>query len=186
MDDKQIVDLYWQRDQTAIAATQKKYGAYLTKIAYNILADHEDSEESVNDTYLRAWNAMPPHKPEGLGAFLAKITRRASIDRFRKRTRDKRRASEYALSLEELGDCASSSGSPEQELDIQLLGEAINAFLRAQSADVQHTFIGRYYFLDSVKAVADYCGMSEAKAKSMLYRTRDLLRDHLTKEGFAL
>lgn len=186
MEDEKIVALYWQRSEIAIHATEKKYGPYLTKIAYNILANREDSEESVNDTYLHAWNSMPPHKPNMLSSYLAKITRRVSIDLFRKRTRTKRQASEYALSLEELADCVSVSGTPEEALDVQLLAEAINAFLYAQSEDVQHTFIGRYYFLDPIKTVANYCGMSEAKVKSMLYRTRQNLRHYLTEEGFDL
>lgn len=186
MEDEKIVELYWSRNESAIGATEKKYGPYLTKIAYNILANREDSEESVNDTYLHAWNSMPPHKPGTLSSYLAKITRRVSIDLFRKRTRDKRQASEYALSLEELGDCVSAGGTPEEALDVQLLAEAINTFLHAQSEEMRNTFIGRYYFLDSVKTVANYCGMSEAKAKSMLYRTRQNLRHYLTEEGFDL
>ena len=186
MQDKQIVDLYWQRSESAIGATEKKYGPYLTKIAYNILSNHEDSEESVSDTYLHAWNSMPPHKPGVLSSYLAKITRCVSIDRFRRRSRNKRRASEYALSLDELSDCVSGADSPEEALNAQLLGEAINAFLRTQTEEVRSTFIGRYYFLDPVKTVAGYCGMSESKAKSILYRTRQNLHDYLKKEGFDL
>ena len=98
MEDEQIVTLYWNRDETAIQETQAKYDRYLTKIACNILADMEDSRESVNDTYLAAWNSMPPQRPSVLSAYLAKLTRRISIDRFRYRTRDKRRGSQYALS----------------------------------------------------------------------------------------
>lgn len=186
MEDEKIVELYWQRSESAIGATEKKYGPYLTKIAYNILANREDSEESVNDTYLHAWNSMPPQKPSLLSAYLAKLTRRASIDIFRRRTRNKRQGSEYALSLEELSDCVSESGSPEEALDVQLLGESINTFLRQQPEQVRNTFIGRYYFLDPVKEVAAYCGMKESAAKSMLYRTRWKLRDYLKEEGFEL
>lgn len=102
MQDEKIVALYWERNETAIHETEQKYGRYLTKIAYNVLADLEDSKESVNDTYLSAWNSMPPHKPEILSTYLAKITRRISIDIYRKKNRKKRQPSEYALSLEEL------------------------------------------------------------------------------------
>lgn len=186
MRDEQIVELYWQRNEEAIAATEKQYAPYLWRIAYNILADREDSEESVNDTYLRAWNSIPPHRPAALCPYLARITRRVSIDRFRSRTRDKRQASEYALSLEELTDCVSGGETPEEALDVKLLAEAIGDFLRRQDDRARHAFIGRYYFLDSVKAVAEYCGISEANAKTILYRVRQELRAHLTKEGFDL
>lgn len=111
MEDEQIVTLYWDRDETAIQETQTKYDRYLTKIACNILADMEDSRESVNDTYLAAWNSIPPQRPSVLSAYLAKLTRRISIDRFRYRTRDKRRDSQYALSLSELDDCVSGGNT---------------------------------------------------------------------------
>lgn len=186
MQDEKIVELYWQRDESAIRETQDKYDHYLHKIAYNILTDEEDSRESVNDTYLAAWNSMPPHKPSVLSTYLGKLTRRISIDIFRKRNRIKRQGSEYSLSLTELADCISSEDSPEKDYEIKLLGESINAFLRTLSDDARNVFIGRYYFLDSVKDVANYCGISESKAKTLLFRTRNSLREHLKKEGFEL
>ncbi len=186
MRDEEIVALYWQRDEAAIGETEKKYGRYLTKIAYNILADAEDSKESVNDSYLRAWGSMPPHKPGVLSAYLAKITRRVSIDIFRRRNREKRKASEYAVSLSELEECVSGSGTPDEALDAQLLAAAVNGFLRTLPQDARNAFIGRYYFLDSVREVASYCGMSESKAKSLLFRTRRNLKAYLEKEGFEL
>ena len=186
MQDEQIVDLYWKREEAAIRETEQKYGHYLTKIAYNILSDMEDSKESVNDTYLHAWNSMPPHKPSILSTYLAKITRRVSIDIFRKRNRKKRQQSEYELSLAELEDCLSAGNTTEQAIDTQLLSEAINDFLKELPEDARNTFIGRYYFMDPLKEVAAYCGMSEAKAKSMLYRTRCGLKSYLEKEGLEL
>lgn len=186
MQDEQIVDLYWDRNELAIHETEQKYGRYLTKIAYNILADLEDSKESVNDTYLSAWNSMPPHKPGILSTYLAKITRRISIDIYRKRNRKKRQASEYALSLEELADCVSAGNTTEQAMNVQLLAEAINEYLYGISPEARNTFIGRYYFMDSLKEVARYCGMSEAKAKTLLYRTRCGLKLYLEKEGLDL
>lgn len=186
MEDQRIVELYWSRDESAIGETDRKYGRYLNKIAYNILSNPQDSEESVNDTYLHAWNSMPPHKPGALSSYLAKITRRVSIDLFRRKNRDKRKGSEYALSLSELEDCISADGGPEEAINVQLLGEAINTFLRRQNEDVRNTFIGRYYFLDPVKEVARYCGLTESAAKSMLHRTRGRLRDYLKEEGFDL
>ena len=186
MQDEKIVELYWQRDESAISETQAKYENYLYKIAYNILSDKEDSNESVNDTYLAAWNSIPPHKPNVLSTYLGKLTRRISIDIFRKRNRIKRQGSEYALSLNELNDCLSGDNSPEKDYEAKLLGEVINAFLRTLSDDARNVFIGRYYFLDSVKDVAKYCGISESKAKTLLFRTRNGLREYLEKEGFTI
>jgi len=186
MKDAEIVALYWERNEVAIQQTQQKYGAYLSKVAYNILSNFEDSKECVNDTYLKAWNSMPPHKPSVLSAYLGKITRELSIDMFRKKNSTKRYASEYASSLDELGDNFSDSNTPEQTFDAKLLDDAINRFLRTLPDDARNTFIGRYYFFDSLKAVAGYCGMSEAKVKSMLYRTRQSLKAYLVKEGFDL
>lgn len=184
MKDEQIVSLYWDRDERAIRETETKYDRYLNKIAYNILNDAEDSRESVNDTYLAAWNSMPPHRPSALSTYLAKLTRRISIDRFRYRTRDKRMASEYAVSLSELGDCVSGGNTTEEAVNAKLLADAIGIFLRLQSKEARTAFIGRYYFLDPIREVADYCGISESKAKTLLYRTRQALKEYLIKEGF--
>ena len=186
MEDAQIVSLYWDRSETAIQETEKKYDRYLTKIAYNILNNLEDSRESVNDTYLAAWDSMPPHRPSVLSTYLAKITRRISIDLFRYRTRDKRMGGEYAISLSELGDCVSGGNSTEEAVNAKLLADAIGIFLRLQSEEVRTAFIGRYYFLDPVKEVARYCGITESKCKSMLHRTRQNLKEYLIKEGFAV
>ena len=184
MEDELIVDLYWNRDEDAIGKTQEKYDRYLTKIAYNILANAEDSRESVNDTYLAAWNSMPPHKPSVLSAYLAKLTRRISIDCFRCRTRDKRLPSEYAVSLTELEDCLSGGDTTEEAVNVKLLADAIGIYLRLLPENARTAFIGRYYFLDPLKEVAAYCGMSESKAKSLLYRTRLGLKEYLKKEGY--
>lgn len=186
MEDEMIVALYWQRDESAIRETEEKFDRYLTKIAYNVLSDLEDSRESVNDTYLAAWNAIPPHRPSVLATFLGKITRRISIDLFRKRSREKRRASEYSISLSELEECLSGGNTTEEAMDAKLLGEAINTYLYTLSYQARNAFIGRYYFLDPLSEVAAYCGMSQSKAKSMLYRTRQGLKAYLQKEGFTL
>ena len=186
MEDEKIVSLYWQRDESAIRETEEKYDRYLHKIAYNILANHEDSRESVNDTYLAAWDSMPPHKPSVLSTYLAKITRRLSIDIFRRRTRAKRQASEYAISLEELGDCVSGGNTTEEIVNVKLLADAIGIYLRLQPEEVRTAFIARYYFLDPIKEVAACCGMTESKCKTLLYRTRLGLKEYLEKEGFAV
>lgn len=186
MQDESIVALYWERDEAAIEETKNKYERYLFKIAHNILSDFEDSQESVNDTYLAAWNTMPPHKPTILSTYLGKLTRRISIDIFRRKNRSKRRASEYAISLSELEECVTDGSNPEEELEVKLLANAINDFLRTLPKDARNLFIGRYYFLDSLRDAAEYCGMSESRAKSLLFRTRCNLRVYLEKEGFKI
>ena len=184
MEDEKIVSLYWQRNESAIRETEIKYDRYLTKIAYNILSDAQDSRESVNDTYLAAWNSMPPHRPGVLSTYLGKLTRRISIDCFRRRTRQKRGGSEYELSLSELGECVSGGNSTEEIYNAKLLADTIGIFLRLQSEEVRNAFIGRYYFLDSIKEVAAYCGMTESKCKTLLHRTRVALKEYLREEGF--
>ncbi|MEA4965609.1 MAG: sigma-70 family RNA polymerase sigma factor [Oscillospiraceae bacterium] len=184
MQDEMIVDLYWKRDEAAIRETENKYSRYLTKIAYNILSDFEDSKESVNDTYLKAWNSMPPHKPNVLATYLGKITRQLSIDIFRTRNRDKRQATEYAISLSELEECVSDTATTEQSVDLHLLAAAINSYLYTLSKEARCTFVGRYYYMDSIKEVAANCGMRESKAKSMLFRIRQGLKAYLEQEGF--
>ncbi len=186
MDDKTIVDLFLARDERAVTETKNKYDKYLTKIAYNILASDEDSEESVSDTYLAAWNSIPPHTPSDLSTYLAKLTRRISIDIFRKRFRSKRYGSEYTASLSELSEAISDGTSPETILDGKILAEAINAFLRTVSRDTRLVFIGRYFYCDSVRDISSYSQMSESKVKSLLFRARVKLREFLQKEGFEI
>lgn len=183
MQDQQIVGLYWDRDEEAITQTQQKYESYLSTISYNILADFEDSKECVNDTYLAAWNSMPPHRPQILSTYLGKIVRQITVDVYRRKHSIKRYSSEYALSLSELADIFSSEETPESVFEKRQLDDALNQFLRSLPEDARNTFIGRYYFFDPLKKVAAYCGMSEAKAKSLLYRTRQKLKVYLVKEG---
>lgn len=185
MEDEKIVTLYWQRDETAIQATEEKYGSYLMKIACNILADREDSRESVNDTYWRAWQSMPPHRPSVLRTYLGKITRGLAIDRYRGKHREKRLGSAYALSLSELEECVSGSGAEEQ-VDLRLLAEAISAFLYTLPPETRSIFLERYYFLDSLKEISRRRGMREGRVKSLLYRVRRGLRSYLEQEGFAV
>ena len=186
MNDEHIIHLYWQRDESAVAVTQEKYHAYLLKIARNILCNAEDSEESVNDTYLAAWNSIPPHKPAALSTYLGKLTRRISISLYRKKHAQKRQSSEFALSIAEMEDILQDHTEPEKEVEARLLGELLNRFLHSLKSEERRTFIGRYYYMDPLSEVAAYCGMSEAKAKSMLFRTRQKLRAYLAKEGFEL
>ncbi len=184
MEDLQIVDLYWQRDQLAIEHTQKKYGRYLAKVAYQILYDLEDCAESVNDTYMAAWNAIPPHRPQSLCAFLSKLTRRISIDLLRKKQSAKRGGGEYEMSLEELSQCLPGGHDPEESAAGRELVKAIEAFLFALPEKTRNVFIGRYFYMDSVKEVARYCGLSESNAKVVLHRTRTALHEYLKEEGY--
>ena len=186
MQDKEIVKLYLSRDESAVTETQNKYDRYLTKIAYNILQDLEDCKESVNDTYLAAWNSIPPQKPAVLSTYLGKLTRRISISLFRRKNADKRQGGEFALSFSEMEDVMEGNMEPEKEMEAQILGELLNKFLRSLKPDERRTFIGRYYYMDSLKEVAAYCGMREGKAKTMLFRTRVKLKEYLREEGFMI
>ena len=150
------------------------------------MCDTEDCKESVNDTYLRAWNSMPPNRPDILSAYLAKITRRLSIDIFRKRHSQKRLGSQYADSLSELEESLSGGDSTRQTVDVHLLAEAINRYLRSLSPETRNIFICRYYFSDSLKDIASYLHISEAKIKSSLFRSRNGLKIFLEKEGFII
>ncbi len=184
MEDKRIVDLYWQRDEQAISETQKKYGSYCYSIAYNILHNSEDAEESVNDTYTDAWNSMPPHRPSVLSTFLGKITRRISIDRFRHRTAEKRGGGELPLVLDELGDCVADDVSVEEVFERQRLAEVVNVFLRSLPDIERRVFLCRYWYMDPIASISKQFRFSESKVQSMLFRTRGKLRIVLVKEGF--
>lgn len=186
MEDGQIVELFWRRDQEAIAQSQRKYHPYLSKIAYNILHDVEDSQEVVNDTYFKAWQSMPPQRPSKLSIYLGRLTRHGAIDRYRHHASQKRQGDAYALCLEELEECCGTQQDPQHVLDGQLLAQAISGFLRTLKPQARTMFLGRYYYFDSLKEVARYCGVSESKCKSTLYRVRLNLRDYLRQEGFDL
>jgi RNA polymerase sigma-70 factor (ECF subfamily) len=186
MDDSRIVDLYWQRDERAIDETDVRYGRFLLGIAGNILVDRRDSQESVNDTYLKAWNAMPPHRPGALAAFLAKITRGVAIDRYRRHTAVKREGSVYALSLDELSECVSGGGDPVEEAELQALAGAITAYLTRLTPNARQAFVCRYFLVDSLETIAARQGSTVSAVKSLLHRTRVGLRQYLTEEGFML
>lgn len=185
MQDEMIVELFWQRNESALRETEEKYHSYLQKIAYNILADIEDAREAVNETLLRAWNSIPPHKPGILKTYLGKITRQLSIDVYRREHRQKRVASEFTVSLDELGDIV-SDGDMSESFDSKLLGETIDAYLQTVSYEARTAFVQRYYFNDTVREIAERQGASESKVKSMLFRTRQGLKEYLEKEGYEI
>lgn len=184
MDDQIIVNLYFQRSEKAITETAAKYGNYCYSIAFNILNNNEDAEESVNDTYNDAWNSIPPHRPSILATFLGKITRRISIDRWRKQNAVKRGGGEIPLVLDELQDCIANVTSVEEEYEKQHLSDVINTFVKSLPETEQKVFLCRYWYVDSISAISKQFGFSESKVKSMLFRTREKLRLVLIKEGF--
>lgn len=183
MDDQKIIDLYWSRSETAITETDQKYGKYCYSIAYNILTNNEDAEESVSDTYMAAWKAMPPRRPSILASFLGKITRHLSIDRWRSRNRYKRGGGEIVLALEELEDCIADSQTVEMALERKQLAVVFNRFLDSLPEMDRRVFLCRYWYLDPIADIAGYYGFSVSKVTSMLHRTRKKLRTTLEKEG---
>lgn len=183
MEDSRIIDLFWAREQAALEQTQNKYGSYLTRVANQILGDREDSEESVNDAYMAAWDAIPPHRPESLCAFLSKITRRIAIDRLRKRESQKRGGDQYVLSISELSECLPGEADTEKTVEARALAEAVRAFVAGLPEKQRQVFLGRYYFADSIRQIARYTNTTEANAKVMLHRTRAALRTYLEQEG---
>ena len=183
MADGHIVDLYWERSENAITETASKYGKYCYSIAYNILTNHHDAEESVNDTYLGAWNSMPPHRPTILSTFLGKITRRIAIKKWQKEHAVKRGGGEIVIALEELEDCIPADQSIEREIETAELGKVIDKFVMHLSLTERKIFICRYWYLDSISEICQQFGFSQSKVKSMLHRTRKKLQVYLKREG---
>ena len=184
MEDRQIIELYWQRNADAISETAGKYGAYCFQVADNILHDTGDSEECVNDTWLRAWNAMPPERPNVLRMFLAKITRNLSFDRFNARNAKKRGGGEIALVLDELEECLASGTDVETAYEGKELGQCIKRFVRGLSEQDGNVFVRRYFFTDPVSAIARRYGLTENNVMVILSRTRKKLKLELMKEGY--
>lgn len=186
MQDAQIIQLYWDRDEQAIPATAGKYGAYCAAIAKNILCSREDAEECLNDTWLRAWNAMPPHRPECLSAFLGKIVRNLSLNRYHHNTAEKRGGGQTALVLDELAELVCDTDTVEQALDQQALTAALNAFLGALSTQKRAIFLRRYWYFDQVRDIADRFGLTQNQVSVTLSRLRAKLRVYLLERGFEL
>lgn len=186
MEDQQIIKLYWQRSESAIAETEKKYGGYCQTIAYNILYDHEDARECVNDTWLHAWNVMPPKKPQRLAAFLGKITRNLSLDRYRERNRKKRGGGETEILLSELAQCVPSYDNVSREADHAALVACINRFLERLPKEKRRVFLLRYWYGAPVKKISEETGLSENKITSLLFRLRKKLKAFLEQEEIIL
>lgn len=184
MEDAEILNLYVQRDEQAIAESSSKYGAYCQAIACNILALREDAEEAVNDTWLGAWNAIPPAMPAVLRTFLGKITRRLSLKKYRDLTREKRGGRQVPLALEELQECVPGDNSLEAAFDEKELAAAIRQFVAKMPDIERRVFLCRYWYLDAIPEICKQFGYSESKVKSMLSRSRQRLFKSLSKGGF--
>ncbi|MDO5401529.1 MAG: sigma-70 family RNA polymerase sigma factor [Eubacteriales bacterium] len=182
MEDNAILDLYFSRSEQAISETAEKYGGYCYCIAYNILENHEDAEESVSDTYLSCWNYIPPKRPNLFSAFLAKLTRHLSIDRWRSRSAAKRGGGALELALEELTDMTDGQSTEDRVLRREQL-RALNRAMDALNETERSIFLCRYFYLDSNAEIADHFQCTEGRVKTMLSRTRAKLRLALAKEG---
>lgn len=182
MEDCRIVDLFWDRSERAICETDQKYGRMLTGISFSLLASREDAEECVNDTYLAAWQRMPEDRPTYLGAFLSKIVRRISIDRFRSQHRKKRDGGIEVL-LDELAECIPDSATVETEYENGRLTELLNRFIGSLNEEKRVIFVMRYFSSLPLGDIAEKLRISEGKVKSVLFRTREALRSELEKEG---
>ena len=186
MKDQQIIDLYWARSESAISETATKYGKYCYTIAYNILCNEEDSEECVNDTWLKAWGIIPPQRPNKLSVFLGKITRNLSLDRYRHDSAKKRGSGQLSFALDELTDCIPATNTVEDVIDEIALVELMNRFLASLDCENRILFMRRYWYLSSIKEIADDYGLSESKVKMSLFRSRNQLKGLLEKEGVCL
>ncbi len=184
--DWQIVELYWQRDEQAIKETDKKYGKYLLAVAYNIVHDTSDSEECLNDTYVGAWNSIPPARPNVLKAFLAAIMRRTAIDCYKAGKRQKRVASELAVSLSEVEDFISDGDDVYSETEAKELGRIISDFVRSLSERRMYIFMSRYYVARPIKEIARLLGCSESTVNKEIAVIKRDLKEKLEKEGYTL
>lgn len=183
MEDQELIALYWNREESALTETEEKYGPYCYTIAWNLLGDQQDSEECVSDTWLRAWQSIPPQRPLRLSLFLGKITRNLSLDRLRKRRAEKRGNGQGEVLLEELAECLPSPSSVSKIAEDRELASSINRFLHQLSSRDCHVFLARYWYGHTVKEISVSFSMTENNVKVCLHRTRNRLKLHLEKEG---
>ena len=186
MSDEQIVELYWQRDERAIRETDRKYQHFLLTVAHNILRDAQDCEECLNDTYLEAWNAIPPTRPKVLQAFLATIMRRTAIDRYKAGKRQKRIDSELTVALSEVEEFLADGSDPAAELDAHELGRVISEFIRALPKRRMYIFMSRYYTARPIGEIARLLGCSESTVNKEIAAIKRGLKEALEKEGYPL
>ena len=183
MDDSRIINLFWERSESAIAETEKKYGRYCGTIAINILGNREDTEECVSDTWMRAWNAIPPARPVVLKAFLGKITRNLALNILEKNRAGKRGGGEGTAVLDELEECVADAGAASLSAEGYVLKDTLEAFLKGLPEEKRVIFVRRYWYMDPVKKIAEDLSVTESKVKMTLLRTRKELAEVLKKEG---
>lgn len=181
MEDLDIIGLYWKRDERAVTETEQKYGAYCRSISYGILRNHQDAEECVNDTWVKAWSVIPPQRPFALGAFLGTIARNLSLNRYRMAQAQRRGGGTVPLILEELRDC--TADGPEQLLEAAELGRLLDRFLRQLSQKDCCVFMRRYWYMDSLEDIARRYHLPLGSVKSILHRSRKKLKQYLEQEG---
>ena len=186
MEDDKILELFWSRCEQAVSEVSRKYGTYCRGISMQIVGSAEDAEECVNDTWLHAWNSIPPARPVVLKSYLGRITRNLSINRWRKDTAEKRGGGETEVLLGELEDCLQSRGTVEGEIEMQELSRHISEFLRTLPADKRYLFVRRYWYGDSVSQLAEKTHSGESCVKTTLFRLRRQLKKYLEKEGIQL
>lgn len=186
MKDSQIVDLYWHRDEHAIRETDIKYGAYCFTVAARILSDRGDAEECVNDTWLRAWNTIPPQKPVCLRMFLAKITRNLSFDKYKSRTAAKRGGGLLTTAFEELEECIPDHSDRSLDFQQQELADSIHFFLSSLPERERDVFLRRYFFMENISEIAKRFHLKESNVSVILSRTRAKLKSYLEKEGYSI
>lgn len=186
MKDTEILDLYWSRDERAIAKTQESYGKYCYSIAFHILHSGEDSEECVNDTWLRAWNAIPPNRPQRFAIFLGTITRNLAFDRWKRKNTLKRGRGEMDITLDELAECVPAAGGTEDIVEEAELRRNLNVFLGTLKEQERNVFLRRYWYAEEYGEIADRYGLKLGTVKTILFRTRGKLRTFLEQEGVVL
>ena len=186
MEDRKIIELYNRRDEHAIVETAEKYGAYCFSIALNILANEQDSEECVNDTWVKVWDSIPPNAPEHLKLFLARITRNLAFDRFKTKSRQRRGGGEITVALHEISEFLPAKDSAETEEQEKKFMESVNRFLRTLPERDCNIFIKRYFHTESTRDIAKRYGLSEGNVQKILFRTRQKLKKHLESEGYSI
>lgn len=186
MNDEKIIELFWKRDEQAIRESMTAYGAYCRTVAAGILGDPADAEEAVADTWLSAWDSIPPQCPKYLRLFLGRITRNHAISIWRRNNARCRGNGQVALALEELKDCVSSEETPETAVSTKELEQKITAFLKNEPAMRRSVFLRRYFYLEEISDIARRYGRSESSVRMMLSRTRQKLKKYLTQEGYIL
>lgn len=186
MEDHAIIELYFQRSETALAESDRKYGKYCAAIARNILRSAEDAEECVSDTWLRAWHAIPPTRPQRLRIFFGRITRNLSLNRWEKENAEKRGGGEVSLALDELSECVADPAAMSWNPDGAVITEVLNAFLASLPAEKRTIFMRRYWYMESVRDIARSLGIGESKVKMTLLRAREALKELLLKEGISV